>query len=197
VVGKSGWMARDNLFISLFGTLAPHPGLIQVVGFRKHSRELHRIVGIVGNGGEAAKPCDRAIALAEFIFNLGQMAFGLCIGWQPSPCGFKPVPGAFEITMPQPHVAALKLKLRNRKRRDASEAPAAFVEPSLSSRNLPKFSMEGGKSSQAFEIGAALSRRPSKRQRFVISPDCLQNRCPFGLYLGTRRAKVLGAVEIG
>ena len=69
-------MARDNLFISLFGMLAPHTGFIQVVGFRKHSRELHRIVGIVGNRGEAAKPCDRDIALAEFIFNLGQMAFG-------------------------------------------------------------------------------------------------------------------------
>ena len=99
--------------------------------------------------------------------------------------------------MAQPHVAALKLKLRNRKRRDASEAPAAFVEPNLSSRNLPKFSMEGGKSSQAFEICAALSRRPSKRQGFVISPDCLQNRCPFGLDLGARRVKPLGAVEIG
>jgi hypothetical protein len=196
VVGKSGWMARDNLFISLFGTRAPHTGFIQAVGFCKHSRELRRIVGIVGNGGEASKASDCAIALAEFIFNLGQMALGLCIGWQPSPCGFKPVPGAFEITMPQPHVAALKLKLRNRKRRDTSEAPAAFVEPSLC-RNLPKFSMEGGKSSEAFEIGAALSRRPSKRQRFVISPDRLQNRCPFGLYLGVRRAKALGAVEIG
>jgi hypothetical protein len=57
--------------------------------------------------------------------------------------------------------------------------------------------MEGGKSSEAFEIGAALSRRPSKRQRFVISPDRLQNRCPFGLYLGVRRAKALSAVEIG
>ena len=190
-------MARDNLFISLFGTLAPHIGLIQVVGFRKHPRELHRIVGIVGNRGEAAKPCDRDIALAEFIFNLGQMAFGLRIGWQPSPCCFKPVPGAFEITMLQPHVAALKLKLRNRKRRDASETPTAFVEPSLSSRNLTKFSMEGGKSSEAFEIGAALSRGPSKRQRFDISPDRLQNRCPFGLYLGARRSKALSAVEIG
>jgi hypothetical protein len=181
VVGKSGWMARNNLFISLFGTLAPHTGFIQVVGFRKHSCELRRIVGIIGNGGEAAKPCDRAVALAEFIFNLGQMAFGLCIGWQPSPCGLKPMPRAVEITMPQPHVAALKFKLRNRKRRNASEAPAAFVEPSLSRRNRPSFGMEGGKSSQAFEIGAALSRRPSKRQRFVISPDRLQNRCPFGL----------------
>ena len=67
-------MARDNLFISLCGTLAPHTGFVQVVGFRKHSRELHRIIGIVGNGGEASKACDCAIALAEFIFNLGQMA---------------------------------------------------------------------------------------------------------------------------
>jgi hypothetical protein len=99
--------------------------------------------------------------------------------------------------MLQPHVTALKLKLRNRKWRDAPETPAAFVEPSLSSRNLPKFSMEGGKSSEVFEIGTALSRRPSKRKRFVISPDRLHNRCPFGLYIGVRRAKALSAVEIG
>jgi hypothetical protein len=106
------------------------------------------------------------------------------------------MPGTIEITMDQPHVAALKLKLRNRKRGDASEAPVAFVEPTLSNGNLSKFSMEGGKSGQAFEIRAPLSRRPSKRQRFVISPNRLKNRRPFGLQLRAWRAKALGTVEI-
>src|SRR5437868_6432560 len=87
-------------------------------------------------------PSDRALARAELTLNFGQMAFRLRICRQTPPGRFEPVAGAVEVPMRQPHVPALKLKLRHRKRRDASEPPGALVEPTLSNRNLTKFGIE-------------------------------------------------------
>ena len=64
MIGKRRRVARDKLLVSLLGVLPPLIGLVPQAGFNKHSRELRRVIGVVGVEGEAAKPSDRAVPVA-------------------------------------------------------------------------------------------------------------------------------------
>src|SRR5215471_7865074 len=102
--------------------LAPGLRLVRTTGLGEHARELRRVVGIIGVCGQPAEAHDGVVTLPELEFDLGQMALGLRIRGQSSPCRMKPVTGSVAVSPAEPQVTALKLELRDWKWADAAIA---------------------------------------------------------------------------
>src|SRR6516165_2787108 len=196
MVSESGGMAGNQFVVSLLRSRTPPVGLGRLAILIQYAGQLGCVIRVLGLARQPAEPGDGVLAFAELSLHLGQMALGPRIGRQASPGGVEPVARSERMAGPPPHMAALELELRQRKRRHAAKADVALVEQGFGLGGLATLGMECGKPRDALKVGAALDGRPAEHQGLVIAPDRLEDCRPLCLRRGVLHAELVGDIEL-
>ena len=197
VIGKGRRVTSDQFSVARGGAVTPHTGFVSLSGFAQDAGELRGIVGIVGGDRQRPQPGDRGIGIAEGGVGLGEMPLGWCISWHPLRGGSKPASGTLGVVPAQPHPAALKIKLRERKRCNASIARTTLCEQRFGGRRFPSLSVEHRQRANRVEIRPSLGSRSGQRERFIESSGCLEDRDALGVHLMRIHPEPLRLFEIG
>jgi hypothetical protein len=196
MVSESGRMAGNQFSVSLLCSRTPPICLGCVAILIQYAGQLRSVIRVIGFARQPAEPGHRALSIAKLSLHLGQMALGLRVGWQASPCGVEPVARSDRMAGSPPHMATLELKLRQRKRRHPAKADIALVEQGFSLGGITTLGIECGKPRDALKIGAALDGHPAEHQGLFIAPERLEDCCPLCLRRGVLNAEPLGDIEV-
>ena len=142
MVRESGGMARNQFVEAIIRSRTPPVCLDRIAILIQYAGQLGCVIRVIGLARQPAEPGDGVLAFAKLSLHLGQMALGLRIGRHASPGGVEPVARSERMAGLPPHMAPLKLKLRQRKRRHAAKAGIALVEQGLSLGGLATLGME-------------------------------------------------------